>query len=203
MLTARPAGRAETAMSSLKEFDPGPQRPAAFLDRDGVINVDHGYTFRPEDLAFTPTAAEDIRLLNEAGYPVLVVTNQSGVARGLYGVADIERFHDHMSARLAEHGARIDAFYYSPYHPDGTVAEFAIEHRDRKPGPGMILRAMRDWNIRREGSFLIGDKESDAQSAAAAGIESQLIAPNRGDLAAAVRTFLARQPQRVNLNTLG
>jgi D-glycero-D-manno-heptose 1,7-bisphosphate phosphatase len=179
-------------MSSPKEPDLGPRRPAAFLDRDGVINVDHGYTFRPEDLVLTPTAAEGIRLLNEAGYPVLVVTNQSGVARGLYGVADIKRFHDHMQARLAEHGARIDAFYYCPYHPDGTVAEFAIEHQDRKPGSGMILRAMRDWNIKREGSFLIGDKTSDAESAAAAGIESQLITPNDGDLAAAVRTFLSR-----------
>jgi D-glycero-D-manno-heptose 1,7-bisphosphate phosphatase len=179
-------------MSSPKEPDLGPRRPAAFLDRDGVINIDHGYTFRPEDLAFTPTAVEGIRLLNEAGYPVLVVTNQSGVARGLYGVADIERFHDHMRAQLAEHGARVDAFYYCPYHPEGTVAEFAIEHQDRKPGSGMILRAMRDWNIQREGSFLIGDKASDAESAAAAGIDSLLVAPNDGDLAAAVRALLGK-----------
>ncbi len=170
-----------------------PARPAAFLDRDGVINVDHGYTFRPEDLEFTPRAVEGIRLLNDAGYPVLVVTNQSGVARGLYGVAEVELFHRRINAVLAERGAHIDAFYYCPYHPDGTIADFAVDHDDRKPGPGMILRAMREWNVVREGSFLIGDKASDAEAAAAAGIASLLITPNKGDLAAAVRKLLAVQ----------
>jgi len=178
-------------MSSPEIPDTG-ARPAAFLDRDGVINVDHGYTHRVDHLIFTPTAIEGIRLLNEAGYLVLVVTNQSGVARGLYGIAEVKAFHAHMNAALAHAGARIDAFYYSPYHPDGAVAEFAIEHEDRKPGAGMILRAMHDWNVRREGSFLIGDKPSDAESAAAAGIPSRLIAANSGDLAAAVRGFLSR-----------
>jgi len=167
-------------------------RPAAFLDRDGVINVDHGYTYRVEHLEFTPTAVEGIRLLNQADYRVLVVTNQSGVARGLYGIADVEAFHAHMNAALGQGGAHIDDFYYCPYHPQGTVAEFAIEHEDRKPGAGMIRRAMRDWNICAEGSFLIGDKSSDAESAAAAGIPSLLIPANSGDLAAAVQTFLPR-----------
>jgi D-glycero-D-manno-heptose 1,7-bisphosphate phosphatase len=166
-------------------------RPAAFLDRDGVINVDHGYTYRPEHLRFTPTAVEGIRLLNQSGYPVLVVTNQSGVARGLYGVADVAAFHAHMNAMLAEHGAHVDDFYYCPFHPEGSVAEFAIEHDDRKPGAGMIRRAMRDWNVSIEGSFLIGDKPSDAHAAAAAGLRSLLITPNEGDLAAAVRHMLA------------
>lgn len=155
-----------------------------------MINIDHGYVFEPERLAFTPTAIEGIRLLNEAGYPVLVVTNQSGVARGLYGVAEVEAFHAHMNAALRQAGAHIDAFYYCPYHPDGTVAEFAIHHDDRKPGPGMIRRAMREWNVHADGSFLIGDKESDAAAAAAAGIRSKLIAANEGDLAAAVRELL-------------
>jgi len=167
-------------------------RPAAFLDRDGVINVDHGYTYRPEHLEFTSTAVEAIGLLNKAGYRVLVVTNQSGVARGLYGLAEVEAFHAHINAALADAGAHIDAFYYCPYHPQGTVAEFAIEHEDRKPGAGMIRRAMRDWNVRLEGSFLIGDKPSDAESAAAAGIPSLLIPANTGDLAQAVRRFLSR-----------
>jgi D-glycero-D-manno-heptose 1,7-bisphosphate phosphatase len=165
-------------------------RPAAFLDRDGVINVDHGYTYRTEHLEFTPTAVEAIRLLNQADYRVLVVTNQSGVARGLYGISEVEAFHAHMNAALDQAGAHIDDFYYCPYHPQGTVDQFSIEHEDRKPGAGMIRRAMRDWNICAEGSFLIGDKPSDAESAAAAGIPSLLIPSNKGDLAAAVRTFL-------------
>jgi D-glycero-D-manno-heptose 1,7-bisphosphate phosphatase len=177
-------------MMPTSSIQPGSVRPAAFLDRDGVINVDHGYTHRPERLEFTPTAIEAIRLLNAANYHVLVVTNQSGVARGLYGIAEVEAFHAHMNAALADAGAHIDAFYYCPYHPAGTISEFAIEHEDRKPGAGMIHRAMRDWNVRIEGSFLIGDKPSDAESAAAAGIPSLLIPSNTGDLADAVRKIL-------------
>lgn len=167
-------------------------RRAAFLDRDGVINVDFGYTHRPEDLAFTPTAIEAIRLLNEAGYWVVVVTNQSGVARGLYGVSDIDRFHARMQDVLAQRGARIDAFYYCPYHPEGSVAEYASDHEDRKPRPGMLLRAMRDLPIEREGSFMIGDKPSDAAAASAAGIQSMLLPSNSGDLAQAIRMMLTR-----------
>lgn len=166
--------------------------PAAFLDRDGVINVDHGYTYRREHLLFTPTAVEAIRLLNQAAFRVLVITNQSGVARGLYGIADVTAFHAHMNAMLAEQGAHIDDFYYCPFHPDGTVAEFAVDHEDRKPGAGMIHRAMREWNVLSEGSFMIGDKTSDAEAAVAAGIPSLLITPNTGDLAAAVRKMLER-----------
>jgi len=170
-------------------------RPAAFLDRDGVINVDHGYVFEPARLEFTPTAIEAIRFLNEAAYPVLVVTNQSGVARGMYGVAEVEAFHAHIDAALQQGGAHIDAFYYCPYHPQGTVAEFAIEHEDRKPGIGMIRRAMRDWDVRAEGSFLIGDKQSDLDAAAAAGIAGYLIEANVGDLAAQVRAILSAWPR--------
>ena len=166
-------------------------RPAAFLDRDGVINVDHGYTFRPEHLVFTPTAVEAIRLLNQAEYPVLVVSNQSGVARGLYGLPEVEAFHAHLNAVLGQKGAHVDAFYFCPYHPDGTVADYAIEHEDRKPGIGMIRRAMRDWDVATEGSFLIGDKQSDLDAAAAAGISGYLIEPDTGDLAALVRACLA------------
>lgn len=166
-------------------------RPAAFLDRDGVINVDHGYVFEPARLEFTPTAVEAIRLLNESGYPVLVVTNQSGVARGMYSVAEVEAFHVYMNAALGREGAHVDAFYYCPYHPEGTVADYAVEHEDRKPGIGMIRRAMRDWDVSAEGSFLIGDKPSDLEAAAGAGIAGYRIEPNVGDLAAEVRAILS------------
>jgi D-glycero-D-manno-heptose 1,7-bisphosphate phosphatase len=159
-------------------------RPAAFLDRDGVINVDHGYVFRPDDLQFTPTAAKAIKMLNKADYRVIVVSNQSGVARGLYGSEDVERFHAHMQALLAAEGARIDAFYYCPYHPEGSVAPYDCDHEDRKPGPGMLLRAMREWPIRREGSFMIGDKQSDVDAAERAGIPGLLVPSSICDLAA-------------------
>jgi D-glycero-D-manno-heptose 1,7-bisphosphate phosphatase len=167
-------------------------RPAAFLDRDGVINVDTGYTFRPEDLILTPTAAEGIRLLNEAGYWVIVVTNQSGVARDYFSIADVERFHAHLQRRLAEQGARIDAFYLCPYHREGTVEAYRCDHEDRKPNPGMLLKAMRDWPITREGSFMIGDKPSDEEAASRAGIASILVPADICDLADTVRGWLAR-----------
>ncbi len=165
-------------------------RCAAFLDRDGVINVDVGFAHRPDDLVFTPTAVEGIRLFNDAGYWVIVVTNQSGVARGFYSESDVIRFHDHVQARLDEHGARIDAFYHCPYHTEGTVVQFAIDHDDRKPKPGMLLRAVRDRPIRREGSVMIGDRESDVQAATAAGIPAILVPSDTCDLAQTARTWI-------------
>lgn len=167
------------------------RRPAAFLDRDGIINVDHGYVVSPNQLELTPTAAEGIRLLNEAGYPVLVVSNQSGVARGYFDTADVDRFHGHLQMRLAHERARIDAFYYCPYHPDGSVESYAIDHEDRKPGSGMLRRAIADWSIRLEGSFLVGDRDSDMAAAAGAGVRGILVPSNVCDLAATVRAALA------------
>lgn len=146
-------------------------RPCVFLDRDGVLNHDVGYTYRPEDLRWIDGAREAVKLLNDAGYLVVVATNQSGVARGRYTEADVDAFHAHMSAQLAEAGGRIDAFYHCPYHHEGVVERYCIaDHPDRKPNPGMILRAMADLPIRREGSFLIGDRDSDIEAAAAAGL---------------------------------
>lgn len=173
-------------------------RPAAFLDRDGVINVDRGYVYRPEDLEFTPTAIDGIRMLNDAGLPVLVVTNQSGVARGLYTEADLAAFHAHLQQCLAARGAHIDAFYHCAYHPDGVVAEWARDHEDRKPGAGMLLRAMRDWSVGPAGSFLIGDKPSDMEAAARAGIRGVLVPADEVDLAAVVRDLLPPDPGRAD-----
>lgn len=180
----------------LSEFpahdDPPPgARPAAFLDRDGVINVDTGYPHRPEDLVLTPTAAEGIRLLNEAGWWTIVVTNQSGVARGLFGLADVDRFHAAIVERLADAGARIDAFYVCPYLADAPVAAFRVDHEDRKPRPGMLLRAMRDRPVARAGSVMIGDKPSDMAAAEAAGVPGILVPSNACDLAATAREWIA------------
>src|SRR5664279_2949150 len=142
-------------------------RPAAFLDRDGVLNVDRGYTYRLDDLVMIPGASAAVRLLNEAGYYVFVVTNQSGVARGFYPEAAVDLFNTHIQERLLAEGAHIDAFYYCPHHPEGVIKELAIQCRCRKPAPGMLEQAARDWPIARERSFLIGDKEDDLAAAAA------------------------------------
>src|SRR3974390_433275 len=144
-----------------------PRRPAAFLDRDGVLNVDHGYAHRPEQLEWIKGAPEAVRLLNEAGYYVIVVTNQSGIARGYFEEEAVKSFHAHMKDSLAKHGAHIDAFYFCPHHPDGIVKPFAVHCRCRKPGTGMLEQAAREWPIDVHSSFLVGDKEEDMSAAAA------------------------------------
>src|ERR1039457_3228159 len=108
-------------------------RPAAFLDRDGVLNVDRGYTFRPEDLVMIPTAAAAVRLLNDAGFYVFVVSNQSGVARGFFTEAAVNLFNTHIQKILLAESAHIDAFYFCPHLPDGTLKELAILCHCRKP----------------------------------------------------------------------
>jgi D-glycero-D-manno-heptose 1,7-bisphosphate phosphatase len=171
-------------------------RPCAFFDRDGVINVDMGYTHKPEELVFMPGAPEAVRMLNEAGYYVVVVTNQSGVALGRYDEDQVHAFHAALNRRLAEVGARVDAFYYCPFHKDAVVERYrAADHEDRKPNPGMILKALEDLPIRREGSFLIGDRESDLAAAAAAGLPGYRY--EGGDLRDVVRASLGlREPKR-------
>ncbi|MBI1203315.1 MAG: D-glycero-beta-D-manno-heptose 1,7-bisphosphate 7-phosphatase [Rhodopseudomonas sp.] len=142
-------------------------RPAAFLDRDGVLNVDHGYVYKPEQLEWVAGAPQAVKLLNDAGYLVFVVTNQSGVARGYYDEAAVTTFHRHMQAQLAATGAHIDAYYYCPHHPEGKVAALTVRCTCRKPGIGMFEQAAREWPIAMAGSFMIGDKDDDMTAAAA------------------------------------
>ena len=169
-----------------------PKRPAAFLDRDGVLNVDRGYVHKPEDIEMIPGAAAAVRLLNENGYYVIVVTNQSGVARGLYSEAAIEQVHMHMQDILRAEGAHIDAFYYCPHHPDGSVKEFAIQCRCRKPEAGMLEQAGRDWPIDLGRSFLIGDRDHDLAAAAAFRIRGVKFDAEAGPLVHLVRRELAK-----------
>lgn len=168
-------GLPETFAVAQSEIIQQISRPIAFLDRDGVLNFDAGYTYRPEDLMWKPGAREAIRLLNDLGYYVIVVTNQAGVARGFYETDDVLKFHASMQHQLNDIGAFIDAFYFCPYHPDATVAKYrANNHFDRKPNPGMLLRALDEWPHDRHRSFLIGDQNSDLQAAFNAGIRGYL-----------------------------
>lgn len=150
-------------------------KPALFLDRDGVLNEDHGYVHRWEDFHWIPGARETVAAFNRAGWLVIVVTNQSGVGRGYYTEDAMHALHARMQADLAETGGHIDAFYHAPQHPDAEQA--AYRHPDpplRKPNPGMILQALADWPINREASLLIGDRPSDLEAALRAGIRGVL-----------------------------
>ena len=166
-------------------------RPAAFLDRDGVLNVDYGYPHKPEQLTWIAGAPEAVRLLNEAGYYVIVITNQSGVARGFFSEGAVHAFHAHMQQALRAQGAHIDAFYYCPHHPQGKVKELAIVCRCRKPAPGLLEQAARDWPIARGGSFFIGDKDDDMAAASAFKIRGVKFDARVDSLADVVRRQLA------------
>lgn len=147
-----------------------PRRGAVFFDRDGVLNLDHGYTYDIATFQWAPGAREAVRLANARGLYAFVVTNQSGVARGLYTEADVRRLHAHMQADLAGIGAHIDDFRFCPHHVDAKVAAYSCDCAWRKPAPGMILDLLAHWRIDRERSLLIGDKDSDLAAAAAAGV---------------------------------
>ena len=150
-------------------------RPALFLDRDGVINVDRDYVHRSEDVEFIDGIFELVALANGAGYVVAVVTNQAGIGRGYYSEADFHRLMEWMRARFAQRGARIDAIYFCPYHPEHGVGAYKRESEFRKPGPGMLLQAAKEHDIDLSASIMIGDKPSDMQAGAAAGVGSLLL----------------------------
>lgn len=163
------------------------RRPAVFFDRDGVLNVDHGYVHRPDQVDWVPGAREAVKWLNDSGYFVFVVTNQAGVAKGHYEESAIAELHGWMNAQLAALGAGIDDWRYCPYHPEGSVEAYRRAHDWRKPGPGMIHDLLRAWPVQIEGSFLVGDKDSDLAAARAAGLPAHLF--TGGDLAAFVRAL--------------
>jgi histidinol-phosphate phosphatase family protein len=144
-------------------------RPGILLDRDGTIIVDHGYVGSVDRVEFIEGAPDAIARFNRAGIPVAVVTNQAGVARGLYGIDDVALVHQHIGTRLAEYGARIDLFLYCPYHPAGVVEAFARTSEDRKPRPGMANAAASALNLDLTASWVVGDRPEDIGLAKAVG----------------------------------
>jgi D-glycero-D-manno-heptose 1,7-bisphosphate phosphatase len=174
-------GLPDTLARARDEIPHRRRRPAVFFDRDGVLNHDSGYTHRAEDLQWIPGAIETVRHMNDRGILVFVMTNQAGIARGYYTPTEVEHFHAAMVAELAREGAHIDAFYVCPYHPEADIEAYRHpDHPDRKPNPGMILKALAEWPIDPSRSVLIGDQETDIEAARRAGVEGILFAG--GDL---------------------
>jgi D,D-heptose 1,7-bisphosphate phosphatase len=163
-------------------------RRALFLDRDGVINVDHGWVGTRDRFEWTPGAREAIRAATEAGWHVFVATNQSGVARGHYDEAAVTALHGWMIDEVRRAGGTIDDIRYCPYHPDAAVSAYRRASGWRKPAPGMLLDLMHAWALDPARCLLVGDQESDMAAAEAAGIRARRF--EGGNLAAFLRQFL-------------
>ncbi len=155
---------------------------AVFLDRDGTINIDgNGYISKTEDFKLYPFAPEAIKMLNDAGFLVFVVTNQSGIARGYYTLADLDKLHSKMKNILAEIGAKIDDIFISPYHIEGKIEPFNIDHEDRKPGLGMLKKAMAKYPIELKHSFMVGDRYTDIEFGRKANLQTILVKTGMGE----------------------
>ncbi len=147
---------------------------ALFLDRDGVINVEKNYVYRIEDFEFMEGILELCALAQKLDFKLIVITNQAGIGRGYYTVADYERLTEWMLQQFSSHGVCIDRVYYCPYHPTEGIGKYRQDSFDRKPNPGMILKAKEDFSLDLSRSVLVGDKDSDLEAGRTAGIRYNL-----------------------------
>lgn len=154
-----------------------------FLDRDGTMNEEVNYLYKKEDLKLIDGTAKAVRLLNEAGYKVIVVTNQAGVARGYYTESDVIKLHDYMNELLAREGAHVDAFYYCPHHPEHGIGIYKQNCHCRKPDTGMFEAAEKGIpeGIDKTHSYMIGDKRIDAQAGKNYGVIGILVGTGYGE----------------------
>ena len=155
-------------------------RAAVFIDRDGTLNEDIGYVSTPDELVIYPWAAEAVRLINESGLLAVVITNQSGIARGMYTEETLDAIHSRMIEELARKGARIDAVYYCPHHPEVGNSSYRVACGCRKPLTGMLDQASHEHKIDLGRSFVIGDKASDIKLAENAGAQGALVLTGYG-----------------------
>jgi D-glycero-D-manno-heptose 1,7-bisphosphate phosphatase len=155
-------------------------RPAVFLDRDGTLIEEAGYLDRLERLAFFPFSVDAVRVLNRTGLPVVIVTNQAGVARGIFKESFIAEAHRHIGERLGQGGAAVAGFYYCPHHPDASVAEYRKMCDCRKPEPGMLRRAAAELHLDLSRSFVVGDRWHDVEAGRAIGARTLLVRTGYG-----------------------
>ena len=150
-------------------------RPAAFVDRDGVINEERDYVHRVDDFVLLPGALEGLARLNAAGYPIVVVTNQAGIARGYYDERAFALLSHHLRQLLVAEGITLAGIYHCPHHPTAGIGPNRVACDCRKPKPGMILKAARDLKLDLHGSVMIGDKRSDIEAARNAGVGTAIL----------------------------
>jgi len=153
---------------------------AVFLDRDGVINVDKAYVYRIEDFEFYPNVFKALKKLQDAGYKLFIVTNQSGIAVGYYTEEDFLKLTEFMLKEFEKEGIKIEKVYYCPHHEDGIVEKYAIKCDCRKPESGMIRKAIQEFGVDPTKSFLIGDKENDILAAHKEGVKAALVKTGQG-----------------------
>lgn len=172
-----------------------PLHKAVFLSRDGTINCDenHHYIYRPEDVIFNPGITEGLKRLKEAGYLLFIVTNQGGIAKGIYTHEDVKKVHEYMCQKLSEQGITIDKIYYCPHHESVKTCVC------RKPSPYMINQAIHEFHIDKNKSWLIGDYSKDAKAAEAAGIKAIKLHKNQ-DITPAIDKILGIKPVSPNMN---
>jgi len=164
-------------------------KPALFLDRDGVINVDHAYVHRKEDFHFIDGIFELVAAAKQAGYLVVIVTNQAGIGRGYYSEEQFHHLMDWVKEQFAMRGGKIDGVYYCPYHRENGIGAYRKQSIQRKPRPGMLIDAQRDLDIDMEKSILVGDKSSDIHAGIAASVKTLLYLGEGPTPSAAKRIF--------------
>lgn len=153
---------------------------AVFLDRDGTLITNRGYNNDPARICWYPQVYHCLRIMQKLGYRLVVVSNQSAVARGYCSCAAVESFHACLDQRLRKEGVQISAFYYSPYHPEGTVFPYNCAHPSRKPQPGMLLQAEKDLNLDLSRSWMVGDSPVDIGVGRNAGCRTVLVLSGLG-----------------------
>ena len=156
------------------------KRPAVFIDRDGTINEQMGYINHLSRFILLPGTAEALRLLNRQLYLTIIVSNQSGVARGYFPIDLVEQIHDHMGSLLEKEGAHIDGIFFCPHYPKGNVPEYSMVCDCRKPGTGLIQEACKSFDIDMENSYLIGDRCMDMELAHRSNLKGILVATGYG-----------------------
>ena len=165
---------------------------ALFLDRDGVINIDHGYTYKVSDLNLLEGVIEGLQAISHLDYKIFIITNQSGIARGLFGIDDLHFFMNYLLKILAKNDVNISDYFFCPHHLEGTIKAFTKKCSCRKPEPGMLHDAQKKYNLDLSKSILIGDKETDIMAGQNAGIATNILIGQPGESKTSKATMVAR-----------